>query len=225
MRSYFRRVFHRTFIEWHPKMTSVALTITALTLATLLAPRATGAGNLDWTKWRATVEAWGIVLGGLLLLKHFGSYWTINQESEARIRDLKVVVVNLSRKLPQLARVHLLLGQVSEMYNELIQLSKTSNMPKCPLGYNTVPFVTDKDRWDQSMVRVAVFQGRFKLLSALVASAGLVVKDPIPPNDTRSLCGFPYEAEYVDVLKNMESYLAALRAYAASLEDNGSLSS
>ena len=167
--------------------------------------------------------AWASLLLFFYLIFHAArAPWKLDKQRLLQIEDLERRLHDLGVILPKSVKVNLLLGQVIEMYNELVQLSKTGGTPAYPLGYASVPFVTDKDRWNQPMVKLAVFQGRYRLLSSLVSSAALVVKDPVPPNDTRSLCGFPYEVEYEDARKHMENYLAALRAYAISLDEGTS---
>jgi hypothetical protein len=157
----------------------------------------------------------GVQLGGLLILAVgyvWHAAWSYHASAQSNSEDLR-------KTLTVLAKVQLLVGLVAEVHNELVQLAKTGGTPARPLGYNSIPFAQDKERWNPTMIKLAIFQERYKLLFGLVAAASLIVKDPVPPNDPRLLLGFPNETEYADVCSNMAAYASALRAYAAKLED------
>jgi hypothetical protein len=153
---------------------------------------------------------------GSLLLWAIGYVWygawrhyaTAQEGAEA----LRSVLVTLTK-------VKLLVALVGEVSHELLQLSKTGGTPTRPLGYNSIPFPQDKERWNPGMMKLAIFQERYKLLFSVYAAASLIVKDPVPPHDTRLLIGYPNETEYSDLCSNMASYALALRAYQVSLED------
>lgn len=156
----------------------------------------------------------GVQVGGLLILA-VGYVWHAAWSHHASAHgNLEA----LGKTLPMLTKVQLIQGQVADVQNELVQFAKTGGTPARPLGYNSIPFPQDRERWDHATIKLAVFQSRYKLVYNLVSAASLIVKDPVPPYDTRLLYGFPNEAEYAEVCDNIASYMAALRAYAMKLE-------
>jgi hypothetical protein len=86
---YIVRVLTHTLTDWKPRLWSVMLTIASLTIATLLQPPPPGTINLDWTKWKATVEAWAIVLVGLLLVKVICAQWKVHKEDQEQLEMLQ----------------------------------------------------------------------------------------------------------------------------------------
>jgi hypothetical protein len=84
---YLSRVLSLTFKDWRPRVWSVLLTISALTIATWLQPPPIGTIVLDWSKWKATVEAWGIVLGALFCLKVLFAQWKVHKEDQAQLEE------------------------------------------------------------------------------------------------------------------------------------------
>jgi hypothetical protein len=163
-------------------------------------------------RWASVIA---VQLGSLLLWAigyvWYGA-WRHYATAQDRSEALKSVLVTLTK-------VQLLVGLVAGVHNELVQLAKTGGTPARPLGYNSIPFVNDRERWNPTITKLAIFQERYKLMLGLFAAASLIVRDPVPPNDRRFLLSFPNEAEYADVCSNMAAYSSALRAYAASLED------
>ena len=148
---------------------------------------------------------WAIVYVWHAAWKHYAS---IQERSEG----LRTVLVTLTK-------VNLLVPLVAQINGELIQLAKTGGTPARPLGYNSIPFPQDREQWNPAMTKLAIFQERYKLLFSVYAAASLIVKDPVPPHDTRLLVGYPNEMEYLDLCSNLASYALALRAYQVSLED------
>jgi hypothetical protein len=163
-------------------------------------------------RWLSVI---GVQLGGLLIWA-IGYVWHAAWKQYASAQEKSEA---LRKVLTTLTKVNLLVPLVGQINAELVQLSKTGGTPARPLGYNSIPFVQDKERWNPAMTKLAIFQERYKLLFGLFAAASLIVRDPVPPNDPRLLLGFPNEADYEDVCSNIAAYAAALRAYAASLED------
>jgi hypothetical protein len=163
-------------------------------------------------RWASVIA---VQLGSLLLWAivyvWYGA-WRHYAAAQERAEALRSVLMTLTK-------VKLLLGLVGEINHELVQLSKTGGTPARPLGYNSIPFPQDKERWNPGMMKLVIFQERYKLFFSVYAAASLIVKDPVPPHDTRLLIGYPNETEYSDLCSSIALYLSALRADAAKLED------
>lgn len=86
---YLSRVMSHAFRDWRPRAWSVILTILALTIATFLQPPPRGAIAHDWSKWKATAEAWVIVVVMLFVVKLACAQWKVHKEDQARIEELK----------------------------------------------------------------------------------------------------------------------------------------
>lgn len=119
----------------------------------------------------------------------------------------------------RLEKAQLLITLVSKIHSELITLGRSYGKFTRPLGYDSVPRIADTDKWTSSMLQLEFFRKRYSLLFDLVSSANIIVKDPVPPNDSHTLLGFPNEAEFDDVSRNIELYLRCLRVYIATAEE------
>lgn len=195
----------------------MVLTLAALTLATFLQPPQAGAISLDWSKWKATVEAWGIVLLFLFATKLLVAQWKVHKEDQLEIVKLRESLAALAKAKSNAIQAQRLLEQVVIVQDTLESLLKQTGWAS-PLSLRHI-----NANQDGSVPLPAVYlygmQCEYKSIRRLASAACLDVREATPMADSCELFAYPCEFSTKEVTTNIEKFKNGLRVYAAKASE------
>ncbi|HUA20111.1 MAG TPA: hypothetical protein VMB25_15290 [Bryobacteraceae bacterium] len=123
---------------------------------------------------------------------------------------------------PRASKAELFIETIGALQEDLRRVGQLCGTEIRPLGFNAVPRLDkmNENKWASiEMVTLYGFQQKYNALCKVIDAAHLIICAPIPPHDTRQLFHFPADFSYQEVLRNIEDYGEALRAYAAKTRE------